>query len=133
VLVGGACAAGVAGADPAGPPPGPKTTTIDHDGTYAVGTDIAPGAYASAGPVGTGTCYWKRLSPDGQIIDNALTRQPQVVVIEASDKSFKTDGCQPWQITDAAPPPSTPPVIAGAQLQGILNDINARARQSGGG
>ncbi len=31
------------------PPPGPKTT-IDADGTYAVGKDIVPGNYTSAGP-----------------------------------------------------------------------------------
>src|SRR6202044_1379534 len=41
---------------PASPPPaapagGPKTT-IDHDGIYNVGTDIVPGVYTSAGPVG---------------------------------------------------------------------------------
>src|ERR1700712_3266425 len=59
----------IAGADPTspapapapGPAPGPTPkTSIDADGTYAVGTDIAPGVYASAGPVGDGTCFWKR-------------------------------------------------------------------------
>src|ERR1700739_58559 len=66
-------AAGLASADPPAPPPGPAPgrppgppppgakTTIDHDGTYAVGTDIVPGTYTSAGPVGSGTCYWKRV------------------------------------------------------------------------
>ena len=44
----------------------PKTS-IDADGTYAVGTDIAPGVYSTAGPVGDGTCFWKRLgSPTAQ-------------------------------------------------------------------
>jgi len=145
-LVVGGCAvsAGVAYADPdstsppAPPPPaspapspaasaqpspgqGPKTT-IDHDGTFAVGSDIAPGIYSSAGPVGNGTCYWKRTgNPDGNLIDNAISKKPQVVQIDATDKAFKTDGCQPWQLTpDAAVPANTPP----AGVQGTLGILN---------
>ncbi len=113
---------GVAGADPEPtPPPGPKTT-MDHDGTFAVGSDIAPGIYSSAGPVGDGTCYWKRMgNPDGNLVDNALSRKPQVVQIDPTDKSFKTSGCQPWQLTpDATLPPSAPP----AGVQGTLGILN---------
>jgi len=86
LLAGWAASAGVAGADPdPAPPPAPKTT-IDKDGTYAVGTDIAPGIYSSAGPVDNGTCYWKRLgNPDGNLIDNALSKKPQVVQIDPTD------------------------------------------------
>lgn len=107
----------------ASPGAGPKTT-IDKDGIYAVGSDIAPGIYSTAGPVGSGTCYWKRTSnPDGALIDNSLSKRSQVVQIEPTDKAFKTSGCQPWQLTpDAALPPSTPP--AGAQTTlGILNGL----------
>jgi len=125
-LAGWAASSGVAGADPEptpAPAPAPKTA-MDHDGTYAVGSDIAPGTYSSGGPVGDGTCYWKRLgNPDGNLIDNALTKKPQVVRIEPTDKAFKTNGCQPWQQTpDANPPAEVPPPIAGAQL-GILNGL----------
>jgi hypothetical protein len=121
LVAGWAASAGVAGADPDPPPPGPKTT-IDHDGTYAVGSDIAPGVYSSAGPVGAGTCYWKRLgNPDGNLIDNALSKKPQVVQIDPTDKSFKTSGCQPWQLTpDANPPSSGPPGSLPGALGGIL-------------
>src|SRR5208283_3856537 len=42
------------------PSPGAPKAVMDKDGIYAVGTDIAPGIYTTAGPVGTGTCYWKR-------------------------------------------------------------------------
>ena len=146
MIVGWAASAGVATADPeptpspspaapsptaaAPAPAGALKTTIDHDGTYLVGKDIAPGTYSSAGPVGNGACYWKRLgNPDGNLIDNALSKKPQVVQIEATDKSFKTSGCQPWQNTpDAAPPPDVPGPVAGAQLQnnlGILNGLLA--------
>jgi hypothetical protein len=135
LLAGWAASAGVAGADPeptpppapaaspGPPPPGPKTT-IDHDGTFAVGTDIAPGTYSSAGPVGDGACYWKRLgNPDGNLIDNALSKKPQVVQIDPTDKSFKTSGCQPWQLTpDASPPANTPPPGVQGTL-GILNGL----------
>jgi hypothetical protein len=143
LLAGWAASAGVAGADPeptppppapaaspgpspapaTSPSPGPKTT-IDKDGTYAVGTDIAPGTYSSAGPVGDGTCYWKRSgNPDGNLIDNAISKKPQVVQIDPTDKSFKTSGCQPWQLTpDAVPPPTTPPPGVQGTL-GILNGL----------
>ncbi len=94
---------------------------MDHDGTYAVGTDIVPGTYSSAGPVADGTCYWKRLSSDGQTVDNALTKKAQVVQIDASDQSFKTSGCQAWQLTpDAAPPPAVAPALAGPLLGGLM-------------
>ena len=122
LVVGWAASVGVAGADPdPAPPPGPKTT-IDHDGTYAVGTDIAPGTYSTAGPEGNGTCYWKRLgNPDGNLIDNAMSKKSQVVQIDPTDKSFKTSGCQPWQLTpDATPPANTPP----AGVQGTLGILN---------
>jgi len=114
---------GVAAADPGDPEPAPPpapATTIDHDGTFAVGTDIVPGNYSSAGPVGDGTCFWKRVGSDGQTIDNALTKKSQIVKIDASDKSFKTDGCQTWQITDAAPPAPLPPGGALLQLGSML-------------
>ncbi len=52
ILAGWAGSVGLAGADPE-PAPTPKTA-IDSDGTYAVGIDIAPGTYSSAGPVGDG-------------------------------------------------------------------------------
>jgi hypothetical protein len=90
-----------------------------------VGTDIVPGTYTSAGPVGSGTCYWKRLSGDDgkQLVDNALSKKPQVVRIDPSDKSFKTDGCQPWQKNDAAvPDPGKSPAEAGIPLN-ILGSL----------
>ena len=67
--------------------PGPKTSF--GDGTYAVGTDIAPGVYQSAGPVDDGACYWKRVNGDG-IVANAMTKKPQTVQIEAGDTAFTT-------------------------------------------
>jgi len=129
-------AGGVASADPPAPPPapapappgpapaGPKTS-IDHDGTFAVGTDIEPGTYTSAGPQSNGVCYWKRVAGDDgkQVVDNAMSKKPQVVRIDPTDKAFKTDGCQPWQKNDAAvPDPGKTPAEAGLPL-GILGSL----------
>ncbi|WAJ42745.1 hypothetical protein OK015_15865 [Mycobacterium sp. Aquia_216] len=115
------------------PPGGPPKTAMDKDGIYAVGTDIVPGIYSSGGPIGNGTCYWKRTSnPDGALIDNSLTKRPQVVRIDPTDKAFKTDGCQPWQLTpDASPPPDVPGPMAGAQLQGTLGALNGLLAPNG--
>ncbi len=117
--------AGPAVADPApAPAPAPAKTTIDHDGVYNVGTDIVPGVYTSAGPVGNGVCYWKRLGDDAkQPLDNAMSKKPQVVKIDPTDKTFKTSGCQVWQKNDAAvPDPGKSPEQAGIGL-GILNSL----------
>lgn len=127
---------GVAGADPTAPAPAPPAlkTSINADGTYAVGTDIAPGVYSTSGPVGDGACFWKRTgNPDGATIDNALSKKPQTVEIAPDDKAFKTNGCQPWQLSDAAPPPAPglAPALAGLQLQAYMAQLNANAAASG--
>jgi hypothetical protein len=128
VLVGSAASAATAQADPepAPPPPAPAPptapkTTIDADGTYAVGTDIQPGVYSSAGPVGNGACYWKRIN-GSTIVDNALSKKSQIVQIEATDTAFTTNECQPWQLTDAPVPVQGPGDLLGqlAQLAPII-------------
>jgi hypothetical protein len=128
--------AGLAAAEPAPTPPEPilpGPPVVDQDGTYVVGTDIIAGVYASGGPVDGGTCYWRRIGADDATLGNALTKQPQLVVIEATDVAFKTNGCQPWQPTDAAPPAQTPPWLSQLQLQHNLNILNGLAGQSGNG
>ena len=83
-------------------PPGPKTT-FGGEGTYRVGADIAPGTYRTAGPKPSSSfplCYWERQSDlsgtFGAIIANENLQGPGVVTIAASDKGFKTSGCQTW-------------------------------------
>jgi hypothetical protein len=132
VLGAWSAAYGVASADPPTPtpPPGPKTS-IDADGTYKVGTDIAPGTYASAGPV-NGTCSWKRASAANETIDNAITKKPQVVAIEATDATFKTSGCQAWALTDATPPAGVSNLQAQAAMA-MLNGLMGGGGFMGGG
>lgn len=108
-------------------PPGPKTT-IDHDGTFTVGTDIVPGVYTSAGPAQGHTCYWKRTN-GSDIVDNAMSKKPQVVQIDPTDKTFKTDGCQPWQKNDAA---SVDPGKSPAEVKTQLDIISAIVGPHGG-
>jgi hypothetical protein len=121
VLVGAAASTATANADPVpAPPPAPKTT-IDADGTYAVGKDIQPGRYGSAGPVGDGACYWKRVNGT-DIVDNALSKKAQVVEIDPTDTSFTTSECQVWQLTDAPLPALGPGDLLGqlGQLAPII-------------
>jgi hypothetical protein len=109
VLVGCAASTATAQADPTpAPAPGPTKTTIDADGTYAVGKDIQPGVYSSAGPVGDGACYWKRVNGTN-IVDNAMTKKAQIIQIDPTDTAFTTSQCQPWQLTDEPVPPQPGP------------------------
>ncbi len=126
LLVGCFAPPGAAQADPApvpppspGPAPGPANVGIDKDGNYAVGTDIAPGTYSSAGPVEGGACYWKRSAGD-KVVDNAMSKKPQIVRIEATDTSFKTSDCQPWQRIEDCLPGCGPAAPNPADLLGQL-------------
>ncbi|MCX2929527.1 hypothetical protein ORI20_04530 [Mycobacterium sp. CVI_P3] len=116
------------------PADGPKTV-MDHDGTYKVGVDIVPGTYSTAGPIEGGACYWKRTGgPDGQTtVDNGLTKKPQVIPVDPGDVSFKTDGCQPWTLTDAAPPAAAGPLMSQLKLRHYLDTLNGMAGASGQG
>lgn len=135
VLVGAGLHSGIASAGPPQLPQEP-TTTIDRDGTFVVGTDIAAGVYSSPGPIGGGRCYWARLSGlhSSDIIDSAMSSRPQVVEIQTSDKLFKTDGCQPWRTTDTvgaqgATTGELPASAAEAQLHTYIDSLNLAARQ----
>ena len=129
VLAGWIVTAAQAQAQPVPPPPPPPApaeapagalkTTIDADGSYAVGTDIAPGVYQSAGPVDEGACYWKRTAGDA-MVDNALTKKPAFVQILPTDTSFSTSDCQAWQLTNQPMPPQPGPGDMLGQLTGII-------------
>lgn len=87
------------------PPPTPvPKTTIETDGTYRIGTDIALGTYHSAGrsAEGESDCYWARLNSlnPTDIIANNISAGPQVVAIARSDAAFLTHSCQTWQKSD---------------------------------
>jgi hypothetical protein len=85
-------------------PPGAANpaTSIPHDGTYMVGSDVAPGQYFTPGGVSGGACIWQRLSSltdpgdFSNFIDSGMSVGQQYAVIKASDKAFKTTNCQTW-------------------------------------
>ncbi|HEV7757952.1 MAG TPA: hypothetical protein VGO78_03145, partial [Acidimicrobiales bacterium] len=60
------------------------------DGTYLVGTDIAPGRYnvTSAGT----SAYAARLSADGEIIDNDLSEGNVIVIVQEGDWALSYTG-----------------------------------------
>lgn len=117
---------GVAGADPTPPPaPAPKQL-IDADGTYVVGKDIVAGTYRSDGPRDGAACYWRRTSGD-KIVDSAMTKKSQVVLIEPSDTSFRTDRCQVWQLTEC-PPTCAPVPQQSAGLPDVLKGFVPQPR-----
>lgn len=73
-----------------------------YDGTYEVGPDAAhkqipAGRYQITEPVDG--CYWERTSKTGDIIDNDFVTHAQTitVTIKASDGSFTSQECAPWQ------------------------------------
>ena len=121
--------AALAAADPTpAPPPGPPpqpTASVNGTGTYTVGTDIAPGTYSSAGPIENSACYWKRISGD-KIVDNAMSKQPQIVQIDATDTSFKTSDCQPWQKIDDCLPGCAPAATSPGDILGQLGGMILR-------
>jgi hypothetical protein len=92
-----------AAATPASTPTGLLTTF--SDGTWAVGTQIAPGTYWTTGG---SDCYWARvsnLSGDlSAIIANGVTIGQVIVTILPTDVGFDTQSCGTW-----SPLPSTGP------------------------
>jgi hypothetical protein len=117
-----------------GTPATPGPVVMDQDGTFAVGAQILPGVYTSAGPLPGDTCYWRRIGADNSTVDNALSKKPQVVQIDVADVAFKTNGCQPWQLTPGVPPPNQNlPWLSQLQLRHSLDVLNGLAGQSGNG
>ncbi|WP_072805127.1 hypothetical protein [Rhodococcoides yunnanense] len=108
VLAGTAFAGtGIASAAPA---------TSFGNGTWAVGSDIAPGTYVSAGSTDEYGCYWERASSfDGDfdsIIANDFVSPESgqaVVTIKASDVAFVSDYCGTWTLKAPAPAPAPVP------------------------
>ena len=68
------------------------------DGSYRVGTDIAPGTYRTRQPVHG--CYWARLSGfSGKFSDvkaNDFASGFVVVTIRPRDRGFESSGCGRW-------------------------------------
>ena len=69
------------------------------DGTYIVGTSIAPGIYLSQGGP---SCYWGRIGLDSNgkavVLAMGIPTGPVMVTILPTDAGFTTAGCGVWGI-----------------------------------
>ncbi|MCW0213326.1 MAG: hypothetical protein OJJ54_08200 [Pseudonocardia sp.] len=74
-------------------PAGPLTTF--SDGTYEVGTDVAPGKYKSPGPDGSGMdmCYWRIGNAAGSIDQNDIVQGPGLFTVKAGKVVELSGGC----------------------------------------
>ncbi|MET4061750.1 hypothetical protein ABIB35_003327 [Arthrobacter sp. UYP6] len=76
-----------------------KAANTVGDGTWVVGTDIAPGNYRTAQPVGS-SCYWgihRSGSNGSDIVDNDLPGGGHPVVTLAEGQDFKSSRCGTWE------------------------------------
>lgn len=76
-----------------------KAANTVGDGTWVVGTDIAPGNYRTAQPVGS-SCYWgvyRSGSNGSDILDNDLPGGGHPVVTLAEGQDFKSSRCGTWE------------------------------------
>jgi hypothetical protein len=65
------------------------------DGTYAVGSQVAPGSWTATG---AGSCYWERLSGLGGEVELVITSGNSTTVeLAGDDAAFSSFGCGTWQ------------------------------------
>ena len=73
--------------------------TLTRDGTYQVGTQLAPGTYVASSAAG---CYWERRDRTGTSLAGIIANDFRyddgrvIVTVERADKYFVTDGCGSW-------------------------------------
>jgi hypothetical protein len=108
------------------PPPPPPATSIDHDGTYKVGRDIAVGLWHTDGPlrhineydqngnpIAVASCHWATgyFGEQGgapTVYGNKKSMAagdesgPRDVTITLANNDFTTVGCKPWKLRPAA-------------------------------
>ena len=117
------------GPPPTTDPPAPEAGF--GDGSFLVGSDIAPGLYRTDG---TGDCYWERLSDLSGDFDAILANDRAVgqVYVEMlpTDAGFSTEGCGRWLPATANGPDVSSGFGDGAYLVG--SDIQPGTYRSAG-
>ena len=88
---------------PAADTPASGAQTSFDNGTFIVGTDIAPGTYRTAGPADPSLplCAYERMKDtSGDLVEANLgggsTQGPAVVTIKKTDAAFQSVGCKTW-------------------------------------
>ncbi|GGM04859.1 hypothetical protein GCM10010129_55520 [Streptomyces fumigatiscleroticus] len=80
-----------------------KAAAFEGDGDFQVGTDVKPGTYRTTGN-SDGMCYWERAKDASGEMDS-ITANDNVsgtsyVTVKATDKIFKSSGCNDWEAVD---------------------------------
>lgn len=80
-----------------------KKAAFEGDGDFQVGTDIKPGTYRTTGNTDD-MCYWERAKDASGELDSLLANDnvsgTSYVTVKASDKVFKSNGCNDWEAVD---------------------------------
>ncbi|WP_372408115.1 hypothetical protein [Streptomyces luteireticuli] len=104
VVSSGAEGAGKDGKDAGGAQGKPgkgRKAGFSGNGTFRVGSDIAPGTYRSLGNKKGGNCYWERAKDSKGDADSIIANDNVVgssyVTVATGDKVFKTHGCKSWE------------------------------------
>lgn len=73
--------------------------TIPGDGTWIVGSDIAPGRYRSVVPSDALICSWKRIGHGGKLLDIGIgdPGQSMVITVLPSDDMIEVVDCGQWK------------------------------------
>ncbi|WP_225808847.1 hypothetical protein [Streptomyces spinosus] len=94
---------GSGGAGKSGAKPEKKKAAFGGDGEYRVGTDVKPGTYRTTGN-DDGMCYWERAKDASGELDSLLANDnvsgTSYVTVKATDKLFKSSGCEDWEAVD---------------------------------
>jgi hypothetical protein len=80
-----------------------KKAAFSGDGDFRVGADIKPGTYRTTGN-SDGLCYWERAKDAKGQMDSILANDnvsgTSYVTVKATDKLFKSHGCEDWEAVD---------------------------------
>ncbi|MET8567726.1 hypothetical protein [Streptomyces sp. NPDC004783] len=80
-----------------------KKAAFEGDGDFEVGSDVKPGTYRTTGNSG-GMCYWERAKDASGELDSLLANDnvsgTGYVTVKATDKFFKSNGCNDWEAVD---------------------------------
>jgi hypothetical protein len=80
-----------------------KKAAFDGDGDFQVGADLKPGTYRTTGN-SDGMCYWERAKDASGEVDSLLANDnvtgTSYVTVKATDKIFKSSGCNDWEAVD---------------------------------
>ncbi|OIJ62998.1 hypothetical protein [Streptomyces mangrovisoli] len=81
-----------------------KKAAFSGDGDFRVGKDIKPGTYRTTGNTDD-MCYWERAKDASGEMDSLLANDnvtgTSYVTVKATDKIFKSSGCNDWETVDA--------------------------------